>query len=65
MVNAARMEGMWPEEAQAVADADAAVARLGPALGPGDVVLVKASRVVGLEVVAERLLAPAPGNRGG
>jgi UDP-N-acetylmuramoyl-tripeptide--D-alanyl-D-alanine ligase len=58
MVNAARMEGMWPEEAHAAADADAAVAHLGPTLGPGDVVLVKASRVVGLEVVAERLLHP-------
>jgi UDP-N-acetylmuramoyl-tripeptide--D-alanyl-D-alanine ligase len=58
MVNAARMEGMWPEEAHAAADADAAVARLGPTLGPGDVVLVKASRVVGLEVVAQRLLHP-------
>jgi UDP-N-acetylmuramoyl-tripeptide--D-alanyl-D-alanine ligase len=58
MVNAARMEGMWPEEAHAVADPDAAVALLGPTLGPADVVLVKASRVVGLEVVAERLLAP-------
>jgi UDP-N-acetylmuramoyl-tripeptide--D-alanyl-D-alanine ligase len=64
MANAARMEGMWPEEAQAVADPDAAVARLGPALGPGDVVLVKASRVVGLEVVAERLLHPGDGQGG-
>jgi UDP-N-acetylmuramoyl-tripeptide--D-alanyl-D-alanine ligase len=58
MVNAARMEGMWPEEAHAVAEPHAAVALLGSALGPADVVLVKASRVVGLEVVAERLLAP-------
>jgi UDP-N-acetylmuramoyl-tripeptide--D-alanyl-D-alanine ligase len=58
MVNAARMEGMWPEEAHAAADPAAAVAHLGPTLGPGDVVLVKASRVVGLEVVAERLLHP-------
>jgi UDP-N-acetylmuramoyl-tripeptide--D-alanyl-D-alanine ligase len=67
MVNAARMEGMWPEEARAVADPDAAVALLGPTLGPADVVLVKASRVVGLEVVAERLLAPraATGGPGG
>jgi UDP-N-acetylmuramoyl-tripeptide--D-alanyl-D-alanine ligase len=56
MVNAARMEGMWPEEAHAAADPEAAVALLGPTLGPADVVLVKASRVVGLEVVAQRLL---------
>ncbi len=61
MVNAARMEGMWPEEAHAAADPEAAVARLGPTLGPADVVLVKASRVVGLEVVAERLLRPRGG----
>jgi UDP-N-acetylmuramoyl-tripeptide--D-alanyl-D-alanine ligase len=55
------MEGMWPEEAHAAADPEAAVARLGPTLGPADVVLVKASRVVGLEVVAERLLRPRGG----
>ncbi len=56
LVRAARMEGMWPEEATAVADADAAVAAVSAALAPGDVVLVKASRVVALERVAERLL---------
>jgi UDP-N-acetylmuramoyl-tripeptide--D-alanyl-D-alanine ligase len=39
-----------------VADADAAIAVLGP-LGPGDAVLVKGSRVAGLEKVAEALLA--------
>jgi UDP-N-acetylmuramyl pentapeptide synthase len=31
---------------------------------PGDVVLVKGSRGVGLEVVAERLLATAAGSAG-
>jgi UDP-N-acetylmuramoyl-tripeptide--D-alanyl-D-alanine ligase len=66
MVNAARMEGMWPEEAQAVADPDAAIALLTPVLGPGDVVLVKASRVVALDRVADALLAPRPpGGPGG
>lgn len=38
-----------------VADADGAVERLRAALRPGDVVLVKGSRSVGLEVVAENL----------
>jgi UDP-N-acetylmuramoyl-tripeptide--D-alanyl-D-alanine ligase len=41
--------------AEDVADIDAAHARLGP-LGPGDAVLVKGSRVAGLERLAERLL---------
>jgi UDP-N-acetylmuramoyl-tripeptide--D-alanyl-D-alanine ligase len=58
MVNAARMEGMWPEEAEAVADPRAALALLAPALGPADVVLVKASRVVALDRVADALLDP-------
>jgi UDP-N-acetylmuramoyl-tripeptide--D-alanyl-D-alanine ligase len=55
-VRAARLEGMWPEEAIAVADGDAAVASLEAWLRPGDVVLVKASRVVALDRVAERLV---------
>jgi UDP-N-acetylmuramoyl-tripeptide--D-alanyl-D-alanine ligase len=58
MVNAARMEGMWPEEAEAVAGPDAALALLAPVLGPDDVVLVKASRVVALDRVADALLQP-------
>jgi UDP-N-acetylmuramoyl-tripeptide--D-alanyl-D-alanine ligase len=58
MVNAARMEGMWPEEAEAVTDPDAALALLTPVLGPADVVLVKASRVVALDRVADALLRP-------
>jgi len=63
MVNAARMEGMWPEEAEAVPGPDAALALLTPTLGPADVVLVKASRVVALDRVADALLSPkAPGD---
>ena len=38
-----------------VADAEAAADALADALGPGDAVLVKGSRAVGLELVAERL----------
>ena len=46
------------------ADPDAALALLTPVLGPADVVLVKASRVVALDRVADALLAPrTPGGR--
>jgi UDP-N-acetylmuramoyl-tripeptide--D-alanyl-D-alanine ligase len=38
-----------------VADADAAADALGAAIGPGDAVLVKGSRAIGLERVAEKL----------
>jgi UDP-N-acetylmuramoyl-tripeptide--D-alanyl-D-alanine ligase len=61
IVRAARMEGMWPEEAVAVADAEAALAALAPWLRPADVVLVKASRVIALDRVAERLLREPDG----
>jgi UDP-N-acetylmuramoyl-tripeptide--D-alanyl-D-alanine ligase len=64
MVNAARMEGMWPEEAEAVADPEAALALLTPVLGPADVVLVKASRVVALDRLADALLEPRGGPGG-
>jgi UDP-N-acetylmuramoyl-tripeptide--D-alanyl-D-alanine ligase len=40
-----------------VDDVEAALAALGP-VGPGDVVLVKGSRVAGLERLVDRLLAP-------
>ncbi|MFI6843406.1 UDP-N-acetylmuramoyl-tripeptide--D-alanyl-D-alanine ligase [Kitasatospora sp. NBC_00085] len=53
----ARNEGSWGEESVLVSDADAAVELLRSQLLPGDVVLVKASRSVGLEKVAEALLA--------
>ncbi|MFJ4191548.1 UDP-N-acetylmuramoyl-tripeptide--D-alanyl-D-alanine ligase [Kitasatospora sp. NPDC089509] len=53
----ARNEGSWGEESVLVSDADAAVELLRSQLRPGDVVLVKASRSVGLERVAEALLA--------
>lgn len=53
----ARNEGSWGEESVLVSDADAAVELLRGQLRPGDVVLVKASRSVGLERVADALLA--------
>jgi len=53
----ARNEGSWGEESVLVSDADAAIELLRSQVRPGDVVLVKASRSVGLEKVAEALLA--------
>ncbi|MCN9239787.1 UDP-N-acetylmuramoyl-tripeptide--D-alanyl-D-alanine ligase [Streptomyces sp. RY43-2] len=49
-------EGSWGEESVHVSDAQAAVHLLRSQLRPGDVVLVKASRSVGLESVAQALL---------
>ncbi|MER5226933.1 UDP-N-acetylmuramoyl-tripeptide--D-alanyl-D-alanine ligase [Streptomyces flaveus] len=49
-------EGSWGEESVHVSDAQAAVDLLRNELRPGDVVLVKASRSVGLERVALSLL---------
>ncbi|MEU9985690.1 UDP-N-acetylmuramoyl-tripeptide--D-alanyl-D-alanine ligase [Streptomyces sp. NPDC048045] len=48
-------EGSWGEESVHVSDAQAAVDLLRSELRPGDVVLVKASRSVGLESVAQAL----------
>ncbi|WP_431951362.1 UDP-N-acetylmuramoyl-tripeptide--D-alanyl-D-alanine ligase [Actinacidiphila sp. bgisy167] len=49
-------EGSWGEESVHVSDAEAAIDLLRRELRPGDVVLVKASRAVGLERVALALL---------
>ncbi len=59
---AASHEGSWNGEAQWAADAEGAVSLLEGNLRPRDLVLVKASRGVVLERVAEALLA---GNGGG
>jgi UDP-N-acetylmuramoyl-tripeptide--D-alanyl-D-alanine ligase len=48
-------EGQHPDDAVDVQTADEAVAELRRWLRPGDVVLVKGSRVLGLERVAEAL----------
>jgi UDP-N-acetylmuramoyl-tripeptide--D-alanyl-D-alanine ligase len=58
-------EGSWGEESVHVSDAEAAVDLLRSEVRPGDVVLVKASRVVGLESVALALIETAPGGRDG
>ena len=52
----ASLEGSWGDEAAWVDGIDAAIARLRDELRPGDVVLIKASRSVGLERVAQALL---------
>jgi UDP-N-acetylmuramoyl-tripeptide--D-alanyl-D-alanine ligase len=57
VVDGARAEPGWHGEALAVPDAEGAVAALCNQLRPGDVVLVKASKEVGLWDVADRLLA--------
>jgi UDP-N-acetylmuramoyl-tripeptide--D-alanyl-D-alanine ligase len=65
----ASLEGSWADESVFVPDVDAAVRLLREDLGPGDVVLVKASRAAGLEHVAAALTeqhdggAAAPGGR--
>ena len=53
-------EGSWGNESAWVPDADAAIALVGPELRPGDVVLVKASRSIGLDAVASGLLEEGP-----
>lgn len=63
MHRGAVMEGSWGDESVLVPDAEAALALLEDELEAGDVVLVKASRSVGLWRVADGLLAgeTAPG----
>ena len=51
------MAGDFPREVHAVADADAAAALVPGLVADGDMVLVKASRGVGLEVVCQALCA--------
>ena len=52
----AAQEGSWNDEAAWVPDPQAAVAAVRKQVRPGDVVLVKASRSVGLEAVANALM---------
>jgi UDP-N-acetylmuramoyl-tripeptide--D-alanyl-D-alanine ligase len=57
VLEGARAAEGWQGEAIAAADPETAVAELRSRLRPGDVVLVKASRVAGLWAVADSLLA--------
>ncbi|MEV8312975.1 UDP-N-acetylmuramoyl-tripeptide--D-alanyl-D-alanine ligase [Streptomyces sp. NPDC059900] len=57
-------EGSWGEESVHVSDAQAAIDLLRSELRPGDVVLVKASRSVGLERVATALLDDSASSEG-
>ncbi|MCX4909417.1 UDP-N-acetylmuramoyl-tripeptide--D-alanyl-D-alanine ligase [Streptomyces sp. NBC_00878] len=54
-------EGSWGEESVHVSDAQAAIDLLRSQLRPGDVVLVKASRAVGLERIAQALVEGTEG----
>jgi UDP-N-acetylmuramoyl-tripeptide--D-alanyl-D-alanine ligase len=57
MHQGANLEGSWGEESVLVPDVEAAIALLREQVRPGDVVLVKASNVIGLWRVADALLA--------
>jgi UDP-N-acetylmuramoyl-tripeptide--D-alanyl-D-alanine ligase len=57
VIDGARAEPGWHGEALAVPNAETAIAALRNQLRPGDVVLVKASKAVGLWEVADGLLA--------
>jgi UDP-N-acetylmuramoyl-tripeptide--D-alanyl-D-alanine ligase len=59
---AAAHEGSWNGESQWVPDVATATEAITAAVAPGDVVLVKASRSVGLEAVADALLAAGDGS---
>ena len=60
MTKAAVDAGLPPASAVAVADKPEAVAMLTAGLGPGDVVLVKASRGLALDTVADDILTAVP-----
>ena len=60
VLKGAEQVGTWTGERVQVEDVGAAVAALGERLRPGDVVLVKGSRVAGLERVAQAVLAAVP-----
>jgi UDP-N-acetylmuramoyl-tripeptide--D-alanyl-D-alanine ligase len=57
VLKGAEQVGTWTGEGVQVEDVGAAVAALGERLRPGDVVLIKGSRVAGLERVAQAVLS--------
>lgn len=57
----AAQEGSWGNEAEWVPDNDAAVAKVLAEVEPGAVIYIKASRAVGLERVADALIAGLSG----
>ncbi|GAA2100984.1 UDP-N-acetylmuramoyl-tripeptide--D-alanyl-D-alanine ligase [Actinomadura alba] len=65
MLEGAKQVGSWTGECVQVDDVGAAVAALNERLRPRDVVLVKGSRVAGLERVAQALLDDGPDERPG
>ena len=56
----AHLEGSWAEESRYVLSAQEAIEIVTQEVQPGDVVLVKASRAAGLELVAAALLEDGP-----
>ncbi|NKX90826.1 UDP-N-acetylmuramoyl-tripeptide--D-alanyl-D-alanine ligase [Nocardia coubleae] len=62
MHQGAVMEGSWGEESILVPDISAAIALLDDEIAAGDVVLVKASKAVGLWAVAEHLTRAGEGS---
>ena len=60
MHQAAGLEGSWGQESMFVPDVEGALALLRKELRSDDVVLVKASRAVGLEAVASEIMAARP-----
>ena len=64
VLKGAEQVGTWTGERVQVEDVGAAVTALGERLRPGDVVLIKGSRVAGLERVAQAVLTAAPAEGG-